>query len=224
MPAQLHENKLNLSIGAFHSNLPKYGHVTFSAIITTSPMVLIIPPGKPYSSLEKLLWPFQHYVWYAVLVLLIITFGLVTIFRQIHIPFLTDYFDIIRILLGLNILRYPTITISRYLIIFNMLIYFFLRNCYLGSLFNFLANYNNRTPIDNIDEMITEGYTIYLANSCVPLIGEEYLLKGRYIVIRIYNKSPTDNLCNNYVCVFFFFFTEIHFIYLAMKNYLKWSI
>lgn len=144
-------------------------------------MSFVIPPGMPYSSLEKLLWPFQNYVWYAVLVLLLIIFGLVPIFRQIHIPFLADYFDVIRIILGLNILRYPTITISRYLIIFIMLIYFFLRNCYLGSLFNFLANYNNRTPIENIDQMIAEGYTIYMAQSCIPLIGEEYLLKGRYI-------------------------------------------
>lgn len=142
-------------------------------------MIFIIPPGAPYSSLDKLMWPFQIYVWYATISLLIIIFGLVSAFRHHHIPFLADHFDVIRIILGLNILRYPTITISRYLIIFIMLIYFFLRNCYLGSLFNFLANYNNRTPIENIDQMIAEGYTIYMAQSCIPLIGKEYLQKGR---------------------------------------------
>lgn len=71
-------------------------------------------------------------------------------------------FDLTRILLGIELSRWPTSAISKGLTILIMLNFLVLRNVYQGSLYNFLSNRKNVTPIQAIDEMISDDYTFYI--------------------------------------------------------------
>lgn len=131
--------------------------------------IFIIPPGRPYSSIEKLFWPFDGTVWYT-LIGMISTFGCVVILyhwlgvAERHI----SMFQVTRIVLGLDLGRFPVSmsAMSKGLAILVMLIFLILRNVYQGSLYMFLSNRKNVTLAQSIDEMIEDGFSFYVPRSC----------------------------------------------------------
>lgn len=129
--------------------------------------IFIIPPGRPYSSIEKLFWPFDGTVWYT-LIGMISTFGCIVIMYHCigvahrHI----SMFQVARILLGLDLGRFPVSAISKGLTVLVMLNFLILRNVYQGSLYNFLSNRKNVTPVQSIDQMVEDGFSFYIPRSC----------------------------------------------------------
>lgn len=135
-------------------------------------LCFITPPGHPYSSIEKLLWPFQSTVWFLILSIIVATFILLKIMHIIKhknytSQFITYYtgLDFLRFYLGLDVSRnyeqyIPVITKLFFILIaFSTII---LRNMYQGSLFKYLTLSRNYSSINTIQDMINANLTFYI--------------------------------------------------------------
>lgn len=152
-----------------------------------SKALFIIASGRPYTSLEKLFWPFEKNVWYTLIGMIFACGFIVMLYNQFGVARNhLSMFDITRILLGLELGRWPVSAISKGLTILIMLNFLVLRNVYQGSLYNFLSNRKNVTPIQTIDEMISDGYTFYIPRRCEYFLSDMSQILSRFINIYIY--------------------------------------
>lgn len=169
----MHEHRLNITVGGYVLEHHFYKYFACSHVTSTSPVSIIIPQPMPYTSLEKLLWPFKSNVWHFLVGCVILALSLAATFQHFNIPF-PKTFDIIRICVGLNVQPFPLPSKARLLTILLMLHFFVIRNAYQGALYSFLTNHQNRTSIANIDEMVANGYVIHLANITMPIYGDYF--------------------------------------------------
>lgn len=166
--------KINLSIGLFHQTYQYNELFDLSASYYSTNFCFVIPPGRPYTSIEKLLSPFRADVWYYLLALVasIVTmklFSLNSYQHRIIEPVAIQ--DFIRIGMGIDVIRLPKLLLSKLflmILIFGSLI---IRTIYQGSLFTFLISLKNFPPLGSIQQMVDEGFLLYLPQALQFLIN-----------------------------------------------------
>lgn len=135
--------------------------------------MFVIPRGKPYSSLEKLFFPFKMTVWICVCsCLLIVVIAIVilkltpkekrdfVIGRNNDAPF----FSLITIFLGGSTTNYqlPRRNFARTILGILLLSTLILRNAYLGNLFNFLRLQKRMEPLYYKQKIFDSDVTIFM--------------------------------------------------------------
>lgn len=139
---------------------------------TSTAAIFELGPGQPYSSLEKLTWPFHAHVWTTLAIL--IALGFVSIFIINHCTYTTSVsiMDALRILNGMAILTPPKTALMKILIFLIMSQLCIVRNIYQGSLYSFLSQQKNKANAATIDEMLAQNFTFYAHPSSEFIIGK----------------------------------------------------
>lgn len=142
------------------------------------------PVGIPYSSIRRIFMPFSYGIWICTVVAICFTILLLFLNKRTrssgkseksaesHGDYATLIFDVIGSFLG-NPLTAHALRASALLgFILWLLASFFLRNVYLGSLFNLLTAQVNQKSVDTLERVIEHNYTIYCTVSTYELLSK----------------------------------------------------
>lgn len=179
----MHENIANVSLGSFFHRYTTSEMFDLTLSYHTSYLCIVIPSGRPFTALEKTMWPFQRGVWYAVLI--IVVFKILAIQIPIRILSLdrhldcVNFLDHVRIYLGLNITQCPTKMLSRIFVVAMFFYALILRSCYQSSLFYLMTLMVNVSAIRSVNELIEENFRFHLIESLVFVLESLPDIKSR---------------------------------------------
>lgn len=145
-------------------------------------LLYAIPPGRPYSSLEKLFFPFGMSVWLLIFVLFILGLITITILRilskRAHQFVIgttnTPFFNMINIFLGGNVTfkTVPMRNFARTMFLIWLLSSLILRNAYQGKLFDNLRGNQRMSPLFRLDEIYESDLKLMLYESFYQNIAD----------------------------------------------------
>lgn len=148
----------------------------------TSYLGIIIPSGRPITSLEKTMWPFQTDVWYTVLLIVILKLLIqvpIKIMPQNRYLDNIDILDFVRIYFGLSIMQYPVKFLSKMLVVGMFFYALILRSCYQSSLFHFMTLMVNVSTVQSVNELIQEDFYFYLIEPLFFVLESVPQIKSR---------------------------------------------
>lgn len=172
----LSERKTNFAIGLFHQTYFYYQFVDFSSSYYSTWFCFVTPAGRPYTSIEKLLRPFENIIWFHIIASILASFCLVGLMKCLahrstsKMVGLICNLDFIQIFLGLNLTRFPRGKFTKILIIVLMLTTLILRTVYQSSLVKFLTTAKRFEPIETIAVMIKANLQFYFMSQMSFLI------------------------------------------------------
>lgn len=167
----LYHNRSDFALGDFFLKTSRLVHFDSTATFQVMDLVWIIPPGRAFTPLEKLLQPYSDVVWIFIAVILLI--GIFAIFiinyrfescksfvygENVHHPLI----NMIIAILGSQQTRLPLKNFARFLLMMFLLYCLVLRNIYQGALYQFLQSDGRHKEIETIDEMIKDDFTFYV--------------------------------------------------------------
>lgn len=171
----------NLTIGKFSLSPIRNQFLDPSQAYYSSPLIMIIPPGKPFTSLENLMKPFKMLMWLTVICISIIAFTVIVIlkwkFNETFTNFVLGsnnkhpFLNVLSVLLGVSLHRTPNRNFARTLLCMFMLFCLVIRSSYQGALFEILKADNRENMVDTLDEMLAQNFDFYLSRSLSPLIS-----------------------------------------------------
>ena len=171
---QVMDKELDMAMGFYFLNFARAKYLSFTRSHYSVSIVIIIPPGAPYSSFEKLFKPLQKSVWICLIVIFVL--GIIAIFiinyqsesiknfiygTDLRTPF-TNLFNIF--LNGIQN-RLPNRTFARFILMIFFIFCFIIRTVYQGSLFQFLQSDDRNPELQTIDEMIKAKFTFYVRDT-----------------------------------------------------------
>ncbi|CAO1425859.1 unnamed protein product [Diamesa serratosioi] len=162
--------EVDLMMGNLFLTSSRMKFMTNTNSYSSMPMILIVPPGAPFTSFEKLFKPFQATVWYCLLGAL--GFGMFAIFIIKHqseeLQNLVlgknvryHYFNMLLIFVGGSQTNLPGRNFSRFLLMIFLLFCLVQRTLHQGSLYQFLKSENSAPPVQSINEMIEKEFEFF---------------------------------------------------------------
>lgn len=195
--ADVISRKADLTLGKYAITNVRNEFMTPTISYLSSPLIVVVPIGEPYSSLEKLLKPFGVFTWQVVITFLvsaIVFISYVKIKTRASIrSFIfgrnanSEYFNTFVAFLGQNIpdQRVPLRNFARTLFCIFMLYGLVIRSSYSGALFKFLKTDNIRKPhAKSIDEMVERNFKFYMQIPTEYLVREFTKVYKQRVVIR----------------------------------------
>lgn len=161
----------------------------------SSPLVVVVPLGVPFTSLEKLMKPFHTVIWIFVALILIAAFLIINLIkcrcggagRRFVFGFenSSPFFNTVNVFLGGTLTKLPTQTFARSLLCMFLLYCLVIRNSYTGALFKFIASDNFHHPtMQSVDEMAQQGFHFYMIPPNVELISKMETIFNRRKIIQ----------------------------------------
>lgn len=149
-----------------------------------SSVVYLIPNGPPYTPLEKLILPFETYVWLWIVICTGMAFVTVAYVSgccskkwqnfvfgaKNHTPFL----NYINIMLGGAITCGPVRNFARTIFLIWLLGSLVLRSSYTGAMFTFMQSQKSAVDISNLEELIKYNFSIYSSRQMLRLLEFGY--------------------------------------------------
>lgn len=163
-----------MTIGAlaYTSDRAKVMSASFPYFFTS--LLFAIPRGRPYTPMEKLLLPFDIFVW--LLLITVFSSGLITtvtlkLSSKSKANFVfgpknrMPYLNMINVFFGGPIENLPRRNFARWLLIVWIWNTIVIRSIYLSGLFNVMQQQPRVSPITTIEGLIEENYTLYMPDS-----------------------------------------------------------
>jgi ABC-type amino acid transport substrate-binding protein len=164
----VYKRAYDLAAGWFFISSRKAKNLDFAQPYFFVPIVVIVPPGAPYSSLENLIRSFSPLLWVGFFTSTLI-FILSIIFtdkspQKIRKYFYDknekfDYNMIFIIIIGDGSSNLPRKSSTRLIVMSFILFCFVLRSAYTSEMFNFLQSGANQPSIDSLEDLNKRGYT-----------------------------------------------------------------
>ena len=184
--------QVNMTLGYFASTPNRMAHMTATSVYHTSSLIWIVPPGRAYTSLEKLAKPFQMIVWVCTLVVLVgsLIGAWIIKNRSIRIQnfILGDgvrdpCLNIFSVSLGGPVTKIPFGNFARTILAIFMIYCFIMQNSYKSALFKFMQMTIREPDISTTDELVQKGFKFYMfASSKAYLVGLPEVLENTVIV------------------------------------------
>lgn len=174
----------------------KYNFLKFLSASTaydSDQITFLVPPGKPFTNFEKLVYPFDAFVW--ILILLSFAFGVISIFiikrRSLTIqnfvfgtgvksPYLNMFIGFI----GATQNKLPKTNFARFLLMSLLMYSLVMRSLYQGSFYKLVQSHGHHREIDNVEEIIDEAFSIYVSPGLIDFIRDHKELKKRFVFIK----------------------------------------
>lgn len=190
---ELFYNRSDVALGDFFLKPNRIDKFDFSVAYQVMNLVWVIPPGRLYKPLEKLLLPFKFLVW--IFLMLTITIGVVVIiFINSRLPHLKSFvfgykirhpfLNMVIAILGSQQPRMPKRNFARFLVMNFLLFTLVLRSIYQGSLYRFLQSDERHREVQSVEEMLEECFTFYAFESSTL-----DLIKGASL--EVFNRTKT---------------------------------
>lgn len=161
---------MDFTIGGFGVTEKYIKTVSTTFFYYSSPVVLLIPPGRPYTSMEKLVLPFRFVTWGILAIGFLISAIVVSVAKFIapqrrafifgprnNYPFINT----INAFLGGSVALVAGRNFARFLLMLWILLGIVIRICYQGALFHFLKEQKMVSLVDTIPKLIDAGFKIY---------------------------------------------------------------
>ncbi|XP_041765201.1 uncharacterized protein LOC121589966 [Anopheles merus] len=213
--AYIRHLRANLTIGYWATTLHRNRYMASSFAYYTSQLVLAVPPGAPYTSLELLRCPLAKPIW--TFLLCSLAAGLVVIgwLRWAGSPTARHFVlghnapsrawpAMIAVLLGAGLSRAPRGSFARALLLCWLAGTLVLRSAYTGSMIRFLQSDRNHTVPANLPALLDAGYQLYMYRNysfvfdAYPHIGRRVQLvtahQFRTVIVRRLQR-PGARLC-----------------------------
>lgn len=137
-------------------------------------MVFLIPPGEPYTTVERMFLMFDFEVWIAILVTFMVAIISIQVINLMSVKIQNFVF-------GKNI-QTPTLNLTstffagyqtktpgrnfaRFLLMLFIIWSLIIRTCYQSELFTFLQADIRKPPVATINELIERNFTVYTVHS-----------------------------------------------------------
>lgn len=148
-------------------------------------LLYAIPPGRPYTSLEKLYFPFKIILWSSICALFIIGALVVTILkllpkhrRDFVIGTSNDMplFNMVSVSLGgsLTIEHIPVKNFARTILMIWLIATLVLRNSYQGKLFDNMRSNQRMAPLFTLNDLYESHLKIHIFTSYYQNIVDSY--------------------------------------------------
>lgn len=147
----------------------------------TSYLCIVIPSGRPFTSLEKTMWPFRNEVWYTILIIVVFKVIIQIPIKRFGSSYLDqiDSLDFVRIYLGLSITQYPTKILSKMFVVGMFFYALILRSCYQSSLSQFMTLMVNVSTVHSVNELIKEDFRFNLIEPLFFVLEDLPEIKSR---------------------------------------------
>lgn len=135
------ENKANMTIGYISTTASRNLYMTSSYVYFTSNLKWITPPGRLFTSFEKLFKPFRNILWSCILILFILSFISIVVVRfqsRSVQDFVFGYknnspsLNLINIFFGGSLTKLPNRNFARFLLAMFMIYCLIIRSSYTG--------------------------------------------------------------------------------------------
>lgn len=171
-PLQTKSGETNLSMGGIVQTDSRMIDFTASFPYIYSNMVFAIPKGRPYSSFEKLFFPFHRKIWILLSSFFVLGFLLLVclriklpLARNIIVgsrsPHAAPYLNMVNIFLGGPLLFLPRTRTAVHLAVMWLLTTLVLRTAYQGHLFNMLQSDMTYPRADTLKKIHDSDFCIY---------------------------------------------------------------
>lgn len=168
-----------------------------------------IPPGPPYSPIEKLILPFETYVWLWIVIctgMALVTITCVSscgsknsrnfVFGAKN---RTPFLNYINIMLGGAITSAPIRNFARTIFLIWLLGSLILRSSYTGAIFSFIQSQKSAIEIRNLEQLIKYNFTIYSSMQMLRLLefGYPHLSKKYldFVCACVFNFTAFEIIC-----------------------------
>ncbi len=157
-----------------------------SIVLYILELLWIIPPGAPYSSLDKILYPFDTTVWiccwlvflFVVIVIFVLRFSSkekrnFILGRNVRGP----YLNFLSIILGVTVVQVPGRNFARTMLMIFILYALIIRTAYQGGLFTALQMDLRKPAPKTMSEMIDKDFKFYVEYAWISKV--RFLEKSR---------------------------------------------
>lgn len=159
----------------------------FSSVYFSFPEVFVVSPGREKTQFEKLLQPFDKTVWIFLLItvgagrlmVLLLNSKLKVVEKNVRIR--DPGMKVLAGALGVSQPKNPTENYSRFLLLIFLIFFLVLRNAYQGSLYKYLQSDERRDAIETIDEMVEQGFDLYLYESNLVIFENQPKILARFV-------------------------------------------
>uniref|UniRef100_A0A182PTG0 Ionotropic glutamate receptor L-glutamate and glycine-binding domain-containing protein n=1 Tax=Anopheles epiroticus TaxID=199890 RepID=A0A182PTG0_9DIPT len=164
--------RANLTLGRFAIRGDRNLVMKSSRSYYTVRMVLAVPAGRAYTPFEKLFRPFSRPTWVLVTLYLVVGVVVIGVIRLSRLPPYVRHFvygrsvstpllNLLNVLFGGALLRLPTRNFARTLLLLWLYYCLVVRTCYQGSLYEYLQERKNFSPLQTVDAMVAHDYRFY---------------------------------------------------------------
>lgn len=133
-------------------------------------LLFAVPPGKPYTSLEKIFFPFEYLVWTSICGVFIAAVALICQLkftqatrRQFVLGAKNDspLINMISIFLGGSVDHVPGRNFARTILLIWMSMSLILRSAYQGRLYHFIRTDQRSSTMNDLAAIVESDYKIY---------------------------------------------------------------
>lgn len=166
MILQISRGQADVAIGAL-IDIAEYRNIlsaTFPHI--NEDVRFVAPVGIPFTPLQKLLMPFDIWIWLSLLITLLITA------IASHFILCQPILNVLRIFLGGSLVSMPRGIRDKILMVTWIFAALIIRNVYQSALFDIMQTQIRYTPIETINDVVRFNYTIRCAPAMCSLIGK----------------------------------------------------
>lgn len=176
--------KVNFTMFAAVNTVERSKEFTSSFPYAYSSVQYIIPTGPPYSPLEKLVLPFEKYVWFWIVICTGMAFISITFITgccskkwcdfvfgaRVRTPFL----NYINVMLGGAITSGPVRNFARTIFLIWLLGSLVLRSSYQSALFSFIQSQKSAVEIHSLEQLVKYNFSIYSSKQMIRLLDIGY--------------------------------------------------
>lgn len=170
-------------MGALTPTAFRDGRFSSSVAYMYPSLIFGIPPGRPYSSLEKLYFPFTVNVWICILLLFvasaIVIIALKFVSKDKRTFFVGQsnnmpFFNMVNISLGgaMSSNKLPFRNFARTLLMIWLISSLVLRNAYQGKLFDSLRGSQRNQPFFELNKLYESNLKLYLLDAFYVYISD----------------------------------------------------
>ena len=142
--------------------------------IFTSSAVFLVPPGRQYLSWEKLTMPFDQLTWTWLGIVFVTAFLVILLIKLSRSKSIYDFvvasevttptLNVFATFMGSAQLKVPLRNVSRFLFMSFILFCLIMRTAYQGKYFEFLTSDMRKKPIQTVEELIANNFSLYSAS------------------------------------------------------------
>jgi hypothetical protein len=164
------DNNTDMSISNWWLKQSRVGTFGFSNSYASDKLVFIIPPGKKFTALEKLIYPFKLTSWtlivmvfvVGILVILIVQFQSKTVRDFVFgTGVKTPLLNLFVAFIGGNQKKLPRRNFARFLLMMFLIYSLIIRTVYQGSYFELMKSNRGHKKVQSIKEMIDKNFKFY---------------------------------------------------------------
>lgn len=176
----------------------------------SGPINFIVPPGREFSALEKIISPFSAFLWASILVCYLIGFIVILVINRQTLRIQNFVFgpdtrnphlNMFAGFIGATQKILPTQNFSRFLLTMLLIYALVIRSLYQGSFFNIMQSNKHHKQVQSVDEMARKGFTFFVVAASVDLLQGIEVMKNRFdliwfsfasIIVKIFRVAGID--------------------------------